>query len=723
MFGRCTLAVAMLASAPAFAGPKASGPPKQPPVATGAFEGPDRSEIDILRPQEGFPRIFVQATLPDGSRGLFLVDTGADVSVLQRSTAERLGLEVQEGWSTVEGLSGRADVGLAVMPELTLGEMTVDDIEFAVDVRGLSDTVEFMPLDGLLGNNVWSRFVLEIDYPADLLVLHRPGTVKLPRKQEMLFFDGRHVFSPVTVTTAADPPSTHTLIAQVDTGAGQLMLCAATGLPFQDDYTEGVEELRGIGASETLPPYRFLETTRRVAISKVELGGARYDLDTSARWVAFDDLRTDRCAAGMRALLGHEYLAGHRVFFDYHGARLSLTKSRRKARQLNGHQVLLEQDVAERGETPPPDRVTYRAKLMIGGGDLDEARALLSAHLDAAEGASDEELAERRVLLARIHRHKGDLDAAWDALRPLSAADLVAQGEITATVNGLLFERRADEARALAEAAVAADPEDGWARVALADVLIAQDDPEAARAELLEAARIEGFPEAHLLRRARVALAHGDRYGAMAHVRKLIQLYPFGGEFLWFYALLIGDDGDADTFRHDMHQAMARLHPERRPVDFQVAAHHALGEQEQALALMKEGIARHCAPMEDHGRDNCLAWFQALAHHDLDEALTRITRALNAEGPRSDYLDTAAMVHLARGDLQEAFDAAWAAARLSPDDVYMLWQAERIGDLLNGRDPVTSSEPRPTPGAVADGPLHSVGGPEGDQPGGASDRE
>ena len=52
--------------------------------------------------------------------------------------------------------------------------------------------------------------------------------------------------------------------------------------------------------------------------------------------------------------------------------------------------------------------------------------------------------------------------------------------------------------------------------------------------------------------------------------------------------------------------------------------------------------------------------------------------ALAETGPRPDYLDTKAVVHLARGELDLAFDAAIHAARLSPDDVYMLWQAERI---------------------------------------------
>lgn len=647
------------------------------------FVGPDHAELDLIRPFPGATRIYVQATYPDGTTGLFLVDTGADISVLHRSVAERLGLGLREGCLTLNGLSGRdAGAACATLPEIALGGMTVPEVQVAVDVSGVPDTAGYLPLDGLLGNPVWSRFVLEIDYPADVLVLHRPGTVRLPRRQQTMFYDGHHVFTPVEITAAGDPPRTATIVAQVDTGAGDLIVCAASGLPFADVQTEGLEELRGIGASETLPPFRFLTTTRRVDVVKVGLGGRSFPLKASARWIDFDRTHTGQCrSGGFRALLGHQYLADHRVIFDFQQARIALAPSRRPSRQIDGHALWLAQDRARFGSDDTV-RAAQRAKWMVGTGDLEGARALLMRAADIPGPDS----AERWVLLARLHREGGDLDAAWEAIRHLSPEQLVDEGEIVATVNGLLYASRTADAHALAVEAVAARPDDGWAHVALADVLLFEGDTVGASDALGAAARIEAYPDAHLLRRARVALAARDRFGAMAHVRKLLQLYPMGGEFLWFYALLV-EDSDRGTFRHDLEAAMARLHPGRRPIDFRVAAYRILGDEPTALALMHEGVEAHCDPM-DAGpeRDNCHAWYHALAGQDLDGALRNIERALAEAGPRSDFLDTFAMVHLARGDLNAAHDAAWAAARLSPDDVYMLWQAERIGDLLRAAE-------------------------------------
>ena len=84
--------------------------------------GTDGTDVPIIRPLPGYPRIFVQAELPNGERGLFLVDTGADISVLSRGTAERLGLPIQERYTRLEGLSGTAWMDRAVLPSIGLGE-------------------------------------------------------------------------------------------------------------------------------------------------------------------------------------------------------------------------------------------------------------------------------------------------------------------------------------------------------------------------------------------------------------------------------------------------------------------------------------------------------------------------------------------------------------------------------------------------------------------------
>ncbi|MFT4627729.1 MAG: tetratricopeptide (TPR) repeat protein [Myxococcota bacterium] len=645
-----------------------------------SYSGETPASVDLLRVSKGGPRIYVQADLPGGHRGLFLVDTGADISVITEDAANRMGLDVIRGWGEVRGLSGSVSTDGAVVPWVELGGVRVPDIAVAVNVPGVSDSAYFMPQDGILGNNVWSRFVLEIDYPADLMVLHAPGTVKQPKRAAPMLYDGHHLYTPLTLTTAGDEQIRDTIVAQLDTGAGELLLCNATGARFEDATTEGLEPVRGIGASETLPPFRFLKMTRRIPLSEAAVGGRRLDLTASARWVGFEDQSIDSCPSGFRALMGHQYLADSRVILDYQEGWASLARSRRPPRLLNGHGVLYAQDVAAHADDP--SRGLLRAQLLLGEEREEDAVAALEAFSESGGGTA-EQAAEARVLLARLHRLRGRLDAAWEVLTPLSPGELVDQGQVVASVNGLAFEGRGPEALDLARAAVEARPDDGWSHVALADAQMHAGDSEAARDALYRAAQLEQYPDAHLVRRARVALAVGDRLGSMAHIRKLLQLYPHEGQFIWFYALLVENEAEASTFRADLEAAMARLHPFMQPYDFLVAAYRVLGDDTVAQRWMDHGIEEHCSPMSASALlDNCMAWYWSLAGQHPDASLVRIDRALAESGARPDFLDTKAMVHVARGEYDLAFDASLGAARLSPEDPYMLWQAERIGQLV-----------------------------------------
>ena len=165
--------VALLVALPAFGG-GGDGLVLAPELL---WDGPDKVRVDLIRTGPGGPRIYVQAVLPDGEPGLFLVDTGADVNVLSVDVADRLGVDVLEGAFQLSGLGGTTTAGLAVLSQVRLGDATISDLPFAVGVRGVGSSAGLMPLDGILGRETWKRFFMEIDYPADLLVAPSAGRV------------------------------------------------------------------------------------------------------------------------------------------------------------------------------------------------------------------------------------------------------------------------------------------------------------------------------------------------------------------------------------------------------------------------------------------------------------------------------------------------------------------------------------------------------------------
>ena len=59
-------------------------------------------------------------------------------------------------------------------------------------------------------------------------------------------------------------------------------------------------------------------------------------------------------------------------------------------------------------------------------------------------------------------------------------------------------------------------------------------------------------------------------------------------------------------------------------------------------------------------------------------------RAVAKEPKNSAFRDTAAVVAAARGEFARASEEARQAARLSPDDPYLIWQARRYARLASG---------------------------------------
>lgn len=676
MFVRFTLGVVVLGLFGACARPRSlESAATSPPPSEQLWEGPNRVKIDLIRPAARANRIYVQARLGDSEPLLFLVDTGSDVNVLHRPVAEELGLTIDEGHYALAGLSGRTTAGRAVLPEVTLGEAVLSNLPFAVGVRGVSTSAGYMPLAGILGMETWRRFSLQIDYPRDRMVLRPVGQHPKLRGAGEIRMVGNSVETSIAVTTATEPSLTEIVHVQIDTGASALLLAGETGRPFESVATEGLEPIYGVGASEFLPPSQYLKNTRRIPVREVELGGRRFKINLEAQWLGYD-LSPGTPRLSTRGLIGHQLLGEHRVWLDTETGVFALRKPWLPRRHRDGHRIMLRQDI-ERHGAKAPERDLLRARYNIALDRTDRAinhlRRWVENHPDDAEG---------RVLLARAHRYTADLPGAWQAIEQLGPEGLVDEGEIIATVNGLIFEDKLQQALYLAREAVDLRPDEAEAQLALADALAAVEDFEGANDALLRAAKLRQNPAGFLLRRSRIALALGDRDGAMARVRRQVRENPTDGKALWFYATLLRDEADIATFRADLAEAVDRLHPRQRPFDFLVAAYQTIGDEDRARAYQELGLERDCSRFRQRiGRLNCVAWYSALAHADLDQALRQVDRVLARSGPRADYLDTKAVVHLARGEIERAYQAAIEAAKLMPDDVYMRWQVERISAM------------------------------------------
>lgn len=641
--------------------------------------GVTTTRLDLWRPWEGADKVLVPARLSDGSTELFVVDTGAVTSVLMPDVAKRLGLDATEDGGMLQGLSGTVAFHRGVLPRLKVGDFELEGIEVAVGVPGVEDHLGVLPIGGILGNNVWTNFVCEFDYPRDELTLTLGSAHKPRGRAAELRMVGNIGVTPVRLTAAGPDGQTvsATVPLEVDTGAHDLLLVGSIGEPFRAVSTVGEEPVLGVGADlDELPDRRILRPTRRVHTTQLRAGGHTLDREVTASWLCADGECTD--LPHMPGLLGFSAFGEHRVVLDFPYRRFQVLPAPRGDAQRTFD--ALEAWLAlppNPGEDPVEHLGDRLDVLMVAGHEAQartEVEAALGEHPDAPALV---------VRYAALLRGAQEWDRAIEALSKLSSEALLEEHNWVTYVGSLILAGRREEALSRAEAALAAAPIDSEHReelyVALSDALLAlgRHDAAAVAIENANAASQRGT-SAHLLRKARIATAANDRYGAMVALRSLVEVIPLRGQPVWWYATLV-QPADRATFAADVDAAMRRLHPEDRPYDFLGAAWRAVGEEAKGEEALLAGTERDCAPLpEGADQDNCRAWYLALRGKELGQAKVLIDKAIAAHPYASGYLDTAAMVALAGGDRALALRYATQAARLDPSDPYLLWQLDRL---------------------------------------------
>jgi len=461
---------------------------------------------------------------------------------------------------------------------------------------------------------------------------------------------------------------------EIDTGARGLIVSGISGAGLEHLSTQGVEPLYGVGAGDNLPPSNFIRQTRRVAVQSVTLGGVTVEEPIDATWINFQSGGPQLGPQGMPGLIGHRILDGYNAHFDFSNQRFALTESTRKPEHHDVHEVSL----AQLKHAKTANDLIKKARIQVWMEDEKGAQKTLQQFHDKAP--SDP---RGQILQSRLVRNSGDHAGALAILLELPVEDLVHERELIGVVNALWLTDESERAGQLALSATQSVPKAPNAWVALSDHHRYAGNLAESRQAINKANRLDENPDGHLLRRAWTASMEDDLFGAMTHLRRLLDLYPSGGVTLFFYHHIVSGTGHMPLLLEDVDRARARLHPGDGPLDFFSSTYRALGEDQLARTLMEEGRTRDCrTDLETYVRANCEAWYLALANEELELAQQNAETAVRLKPHRADFLDTLAMVQEARGDLEAAHNAANKAATMVPDDIYLLWQAARLNDAL-----------------------------------------
>lgn len=223
-----------------------------------------RSRTVLARTERGE----VPVTIGD-SVGHYGIDTGANLSVLVRSEADRLGLEIREaGLDVGSSTDVRVTADLAVADRVRMGDVLIENAVFLV----LPDEVFTFPGRGLVLRGLVGFPVVEA---LGELRYRKGGPVVVPEEvpDRALHNLALHDLTPyVRVGYEGDP-----LVCVLDTGSDETMFYE----PFYRRYRSRIEaegsvdttRYGGAGGVRELPGYRLEEVTLRVGGGEVTLAG------------------------------------------------------------------------------------------------------------------------------------------------------------------------------------------------------------------------------------------------------------------------------------------------------------------------------------------------------------------------------------------------------------------------------------------------------------------
>ena len=220
-------------------------------------EGGDRADVPCQYIER---HVFLPVTV-NYREGLWILDSGASASVIDREYAESLGLELS-GEIKGQGAGNTVDVAFTTLPPFTVQGIEFEEQQVAVITlvdlfRRLSD----LEVVGILGYDFLSRFVTRVDYANNMLTFYDPeefeyegdGTVLDAPLSENLF------------TVEATVDGVHKGRWMLDLGAGGMTFHAPYAMEHNLENKEGMYGV-GFGAGGKIKHYFSRYET-------VELGG------------------------------------------------------------------------------------------------------------------------------------------------------------------------------------------------------------------------------------------------------------------------------------------------------------------------------------------------------------------------------------------------------------------------------------------------------------------
>ncbi len=250
----------------------------------------------------------------DGSESLWVLDSGASASVIDRGYAESLGLELS-GEIKGQGAGNTVDVAFATLPPFSVQGIEFKEQQIAViELAGLFKSTSDLEVRGILGYDFLSRFVTRVDYANEVLTFYEPSEFEYEG-------DGTVLDAPLSgnlFSVEATVDGIHGGHWMLDLGAGGMTFHAPYAREHDLASREGIYGV-GFGAGGRIMHYQSEYET-------IEFGG--HTMETPRISMAGYDERTEGAFAGHERTgnLGNTLFRHFVLYLDYENQQVVVEK-------------------------------------------------------------------------------------------------------------------------------------------------------------------------------------------------------------------------------------------------------------------------------------------------------------------------------------------------------------------------------------------------------------
>jgi len=172
-----------------------------PPIADDLFAGDTKSGTGVawngrasvqvpLELTENHP--YVPVYVNGKGPSMFILDTGADMTVIEKAHAAEIGLAMEGSIEVRGGGEGTLDAAMIAGPTVKIADLEIPSEAMIAIPLGPLSLYEGRPMQGALGYDVLSRFVVEVDYAARQVTFHDHAKFATPKSARPfdIYFDG-----------------------------------------------------------------------------------------------------------------------------------------------------------------------------------------------------------------------------------------------------------------------------------------------------------------------------------------------------------------------------------------------------------------------------------------------------------------------------------------------------------------------------------------------------